>query len=26
VKAVYKLVNEPATATPLGEAASRRFE
>ena len=26
VKAVCKLVNEPATATPLGEAASRRFE
>ena len=26
VKAIYKRVNEPATATPLGEAASRRFE
>lgn len=26
VQAIYKLVNEPATATPLGEAASRRFE
>ena len=26
VTAVSKLVNEPATAAPLGEAASRRFE
>ena len=26
VNAVYKLVNEPTATTPLGEAASRRFE
>ena len=26
VKAVYKLVNEPTATTPLGAAASRRFE
>ena len=26
VKTVYKLVNESTSTTPLGEAASRRFE